>query len=1692
MPAWFAFHSYPSIAISDATKRASKWRNSIYENSMKTIIALLLLLVIGSTIADAATITWTNTAGGNWSGTNNWSPNQVPGSSDDAVITASGTYTVNFDASATIAGMALGGSSGTQTFSLGGNTLTLNGLATINSNGLFNLSGGNLAGTNGVIAGLLTWTSGGIASGSTLTVGTNGLLVLAGNSAGDYDIYGTLTNAGTVRLVSGNLQLYCNPGQLINLPGALVDITTNNSIDHGCGGELLLNYGTVRKSGGTGASTINCVLNNFGLIDVQTGTVNINGGDTANSVGVFQTEAGAALDFVNNFTANSGVQFTGAGTNLLTGGTFTLNGLVTFSNLTLAGASLAGTNGVIAGLLTWTSGGIASGSTLTVGTNGLLVLAGNSAGDYDIYGTLTNAGTVRLVSGNLQLWCNPGQLINLPGALVDITTNNTIDHGCGGELLVNYGTVRKSGGTGASTINCVLNNFGLIDVQTGTVNINGGDTANSVGVFQTEAGAALDFVNNFTANSGVQFTGAGTNLLTGGTFTLNGLVTFSNLTLAGASLAGTNGVIAGLLTWTSGGIASGSTLTVGTNGLLVLAGNSAGDYTLYGILTNAGTVRLVSGNLQLWCNPGQLINLPGALVDITTNNSIDHGCGGELLVNYGTVRKSGGTGTSTINPVLNNFGLIDVQTGTVNIYGGDTANSVGVFQTEAGATLDFVNNFTANSGVQFTGVGTNIITAGTFTFNGLVTISNLTLAGASLAGTNGMIAGVLPWTSGSIVSGSTLTVATNGLLVLAGNSAGDYDIYGTLTNAGTVRLVSGNLQLWCNPGQLINLPGALVDITTNNTIDHGCGGELLVNYGTVRKSGGTGASTINCVLNNFGLIDVQTGTVNINGGDTANSVGVFQTEAGAALDFVNNFTANSGVQFTGAGTNLLTGGTFTLNGLVTFSNLTLAGASLAGTNGVIAGLLTWTSGGIASGSTLTVGTNGLLVLAGNSAGDYDIYGTLTNAGTVRLVSGNLQLWCNPGQLINLPGALVDITTNNSIDHGCGGELLVNYGTVRKSGGTGISTIYPILNNFGLLDAQTGTVSLNGSYTLTGGTLNVGISGPNNFGLINLVGAAALNGTLSANLNNGYMPGAGNSFAVITYGSRTGYFTDSVLPTLGTNEAWQVSYAASSASLDVVGLTNGSPQISGAVTDSTGHPIPNVTVFAYAVSSPSTSVADSTSASGNYLLVVTNGTWSVGVAGLSSLGYVAVGNQIVVVSNTNKVVNFVVECINLQSPSNIVVSSCAPIQVFYTPTFTDPCCNNVNVACNPASGSFFSPGTVTTVQCVATDSCGNTNSSSFTVTVTPQQPLLLFNTGVDDNGSPLAAGSVDPHYSIVVNPNDASPSAFVPWSIPGSYTPNSAVSQWISPTTNGTDSVPGPAVYHYQTTFSMPYGNTVMITGRWGADNYGAIYIDSSSNNPISTIPSSDGSAYSGWQPFTFNGYLAEGMHTLTCVVTNPDAPDATALRVELSGFTGCSPIGIAVGSTVMQAGTTSSVPVNLLTSVALTNLSFTLVYPPDRFTNWFVAISNSAIGAAAVQDLNPTQTLFNFGSPLGQAIQGPTLIGSIYFSALPGQSAFLPLEVTGIIGSNLDGSADGDTFGQGGRVVVIGPEPLLAVPFGSNSTSLLILYGNPGTNYQVLFSTNLLSTNWQVQWSVTMTNLIQYLPVNQTVPQIFYRAVQQP
>jgi hypothetical protein len=270
-----------------------------------TVILGFSVLVVGLLIPSAAlaqaTISWTNTAGGNWSDAVNWSPNQVPGAADTALITTSGNYTIALDTSPTVNTLnwSSGGLSGSITVTgtanwtggeLSGTLFLANGAdgetmnvssgtvigADVTINNL-TLSGGTLEGTN-TVTGSATWTGGQINPG-VLTIANAAVLTISGNNNYLLDVDGALNNAGTINWTSGNLELVYNisalgdNGSIINLPSGVFNAQCSGTIYNNQGPEFFNNQGLVTSAANP---NIGVIFNNSGTLDVESGTVNLN------------------------------------------------------------------------------------------------------------------------------------------------------------------------------------------------------------------------------------------------------------------------------------------------------------------------------------------------------------------------------------------------------------------------------------------------------------------------------------------------------------------------------------------------------------------------------------------------------------------------------------------------------------------------------------------------------------------------------------------------------------------------------------------------------------------------------------------------------------------------------------------------------------------------------------------------------------------------------------------------------------------------------------------------------------------------------------------------------------------------------------------------------------------------------------------------------------------------------------------------------------------------------------------------------------------------------------------------------------------------------------------------------------------------------------------------------------------------
>jgi hypothetical protein len=1021
------------------------------------ILLAALALIIAANSTRAANIIWTNTAGGNWSDTNSWSPNQTPGSTDVAIITNSGSYTVTLDTSATVSGLTLGGASGTQIFTNSGNTFTLNGQATVGSNGQFDLSGSGAFNGNAVLNGTLNC-SGGTLSGALLVSASSVLNVAAPGLSFNDNI---LTNSGTLAWSAGDLTGDASP-QIYNY--GLWNAQSDNSIfgEHTTGKTTFINFGTFRKSAGTGTTTLDgdTTFNNTGTLDIQSGTLTIQKGIGS---GICNIASGAIFSPSGNYTFTNSTTFSGAGviSGFLIGNNAVLNGTLTSSGVTMSGS-------------------------LTLSSNTMLNIAGSGLtinGFYSGFAALTNYGTVVWTNAILHGDYSP-QIYNygLWNAQADSTFVG--EGSTGNTIFNNFGTFRKSAGSGTTTMdgNTIFNNTGALDIQSGTLAI---QTGSGSGTCNIAAGAVLSLNSNYTLTNSTTFSGSGS---------INGFLIGNNAVLNG-TLTASGATMSGVLT-----LASNAVLNVGTSGLAV-----NGFYAGVATLTNLGTVAWTNGSLNGDYSP-QIYNygLWNAQAD---NTFVGQGSSGTTTFNnFGTFRKSAGSGTTTLNgtTVFNNTGALDIESGTLAI---QTGSGSGTCNITNGAIFSPGSGYTFTSNTTFSGAG---VTSGLLTGNNAVLSGVLTASGATAYG--------------------TLTLASNSVLNIG---AAGLNFNGSiLTNYGTVTWSAAtNLTGDVSP-QIYNY--GLWDAQSDNSFfgHQTSGNTTFINFGTFRKSAGSGTTTLdgNTTFNNSGALDVESGTLAIQTGGGSGTCNI----ASGAIFSPGSYLLTNSTTFSGSG---FVSGLFIGNNALLIGTLTSSGATMSGT-------LT-----LASNTVLNISTSGLKVNGSPSPA------FLTNYGTVSWSAGTL-VGDNSPQIFNY--GLWNAQSNNTFSgqQSTGTTTFNNFGTFRKSSATGTTIIGDFMNfkNTGLLDVQSGTVNFTGNPTLVGGTVNFGINSLNSFGKITYSSGATLAGTLSVNLNNLFAPTTNNSFAVMTYSSQNGAFTNFILPSLP-GLIWQTNYGSTTFTLSVTNIAS---------------------------------------------------------------------------------------------------------------------------------------------------------------------------------------------------------------------------------------------------------------------------------------------------------------------------------------------------------------------------------------------------------------------------------------------------------------------------------------------------------------------------------------------------------
>ena len=1147
----------------------------------------------------AAVLTWTNTAGGNWNNAANWSPNQVPGPTDNATLSLS----VN---------------------------VTNNALSSV-SNLVFSPSTfyGNVPVT---VFGTMNWVGGDMCGAITIAVG--GRLTMSnspsfGRNGGFNNGGGVLTNLGTAIWAGGSISGF---GNAVIQNSGLWEIVANNNLSSSSGTNLFINSGDLEEIV-SGAATLGWTFNCTGTVNTPNGSLTMGnwfGASTVNGNVIFSI---GAMNGSLAVASNSVIAWTAG----------TVNGAISVS----PGGVLNWSGGDLDGSLT-----ISPGATLSFSNN---VTFGRNGGFNNGGGALTNFGTVVLAGSTHTGYGNA--VINNSG-LWQIVANNNLSVGTGTNIFINNGDIEELV-SGVATISWTFNCNGTINTPTGSLTmgpwfgastlsgnatfsiglmngslavapnavigwtagtVNGATSVSPGGVLNWSGGdldgsltispgGTLSFSNNVTFGRNGGFNNGGGALTNFGTVVYAGAnhTGFGNAVIYNSGLwevaannnlsvgTGTNVFInAGTIEKTNSGTASlqwpfTSTgtfnTTIGTLTLQTWVGTNVlhGTASL-GISETVGSVTIASGGFFNWLSGdllGALIVSPGATLAVS--NSISFGRnggfnnGGGALTNFGTVLWAGNVNQNGYGgAVIYNAGLwqffdannLSVGTGTNTFINTGTLTKFGASATSLSwffNTTGLITNTPSSQLVLSSWTGNSIVQGNANLSLGTMNTS-LTVASGAL----------LNWTGGDIIG--TFIVAPGGTLAVSnsitfGRNGGFNNGGGALTNFGTV-IWAGNVNQNGYGGAVIDNAGLWQFFDANNLLV-GTGTNTFINTGTLTKFG-VSSSTLSWFFNTSGFI----------------------TNTPSSQFTLSSWTGNSVVQGTA---NLSLG---TMN-----TSLTVASNSF----------LNWTGGDIIG--TLLVAPGGLLAVSngitfGNNNGTHTGGGALTNSGTV-IWAGNVNQNGYGGAVIDNTG-LWEFFDSNNLLTGTGTNTFINSGTLEKIANTS-TTINWNFSNAGTVDSGAGALSMQngfhqtdgqtlllggnlsvspslqldggvlaGSNTITGpvtnnsivkpggdapgqltisgsyfqttnGELDIQIGGTNvatDYDQLAVSGAINLSGTLNVTLIDPFVPAVSNSFRIVTFASRTGDFSSVNGLVLTTNLALQATYSGSA--LDLVAASTNSP------------------------------------------------------------------------------------------------------------------------------------------------------------------------------------------------------------------------------------------------------------------------------------------------------------------------------------------------------------------------------------------------------------------------------------------------------------------------------------------------------------------------------------------------------
>jgi PKD repeat protein len=458
------------------------------------------------------------------------------GTTTGTLDTAAGAQ-ILLTGSGTLAGAIISGG-GTGQVSTATTTLSNSVSATVAT---FLHSGGIITGPGLLTTtGLFSWT-GGTQSGSGTNIADGPLAI-----HGSVSLSGrTIEPMASATLAGGYVSM--GSGAVITNPvGVTFSVLDDSSFFNGGGvAPALFNLGTVVKTGGgenvSGAgklvTRIDTLFFNYGTARASVGTLQLAGGGT--TTGTLDTAAGAQILLTGSGTLD-GALISGGGTGQVSTATTTLSNSVSATVATFlhSGGIITGPGLLTtSGLFSWT-GGTESGSGTNI-TDGLLAIDGSvslSGRTVEALGSATLAGGYVSMGGG-------AVLDNKLGSTFDIVDDSSLFNGGGvAPWALNEGVFKKSGsgnnasgaGPGMSRADVIFTNIGTVYIESGTLDFTAayvqtaGSTVLTGGVF--EASSPINIQGGSLIGKGMILANVTNNGTISPGFSANALHVFGNLT----------------------------------------------------------------------------------------------------------------------------------------------------------------------------------------------------------------------------------------------------------------------------------------------------------------------------------------------------------------------------------------------------------------------------------------------------------------------------------------------------------------------------------------------------------------------------------------------------------------------------------------------------------------------------------------------------------------------------------------------------------------------------------------------------------------------------------------------------------------------------------------------------------------------------------------------------------------------------------------------------------------------------------------------------------------------------------------------------------------------------------------------------------------------------------------------------------